>query len=240
MILTTLLKTKGNLPVFPTKEHRHLKSGHLQIILPSPVREHQTSTRQEISRGDELVGESDGAIGHVVMPLQLPATMLRLVELLHLHVEDVNSWTKCSNVSMAQQYDCRSHLRNKVFKLSWQSDWDSFTGSSPGSHVEDFYWHLQRGFQTPHFDNRRNIAIGNLAAPATLPPFIKSSSPSPLFSCPGPSVGLWTGCSGLRWLWCLGTFATTCLWSLQASQPVLRWKAHWEFHSVFNQFWLIH
>ena len=90
-------------------------------------------------QGDELVGESDGAIGHVVVPLQLPATVLRLVELLHLRVEDVNSWTKCSNVSLAQQYDCRSHLWNKVFKLSWQSDWDSFTGSSPGSNVEDFY-----------------------------------------------------------------------------------------------------
>ena len=92
MILTTLLKTKGNLPVFPTEEHCHLKSGHLQIILSSPVREHQRSTRAQ--QGDELVGESDGAIGHVVMPLQLPATMLRLVELLHLRVEDVNSWTK--------------------------------------------------------------------------------------------------------------------------------------------------
>ena len=138
MILTTFLKIMA-IPVFPTKEHRHLKSGHLQIILPSPVREHQLSTRQELSRGDELVRESDGAIGHVVMPLQLPATVLRLVELLHLRVEDVNSWTNCSNVSLEQQYDCRSHLRNKVFKLSWQSDWDSFTGSSPGSNVEDFY-----------------------------------------------------------------------------------------------------
>ena len=98
MILTTLLKTKGNLPVFPTKEHCHLKSGHLQIILPSPVRENQSLATEELSRGDELVGESDGAIGHVVMPLQLPATVLRLVELLHLRVEDVNSWTKCSNV----------------------------------------------------------------------------------------------------------------------------------------------
>ena len=139
MILTTFLKTKGNLPVFPTKEHCHLKSGHLQIILPSPVRKNQRLATQELSREDELVGESDGAIGHVVMPLQLPATVLRLVELLHLRVVDVNSWTKCSNVSLAQQYDCRSHLRNKVFKLSWQSDWDSFTGSSPGSNIEDFY-----------------------------------------------------------------------------------------------------
>ena len=147
-------------------------------------------------QGDELVGESDGAIGHVVVPLQLPATVLRLVELLHLRVEEDNSWTKCSNVSLAQQYDCRSHLRNKVFKLSWQSDWDSFTGSSPGSNVEDFYWHLQRGFQTPHFDSRRNIALDTPSYSFTL---IKSSSPSPLFSCPGPSVGLWTGCSDLRW-----------------------------------------
>ena len=138
MILTTFLKIMV-IPVFPTKEHRHLKSGHLQIILPSPVRENQRSGGQELSRGDELVGESDGAIGHVVMPLQLPAAVLRLVELLHLCVEEDNSWTKYSNVSSAQQYDCRSHLRNKVFKLSWQSDWDSFTGSSPGSNVEDFY-----------------------------------------------------------------------------------------------------
>ena len=87
-----------------------MKCGHLQIILPSPVRENQSLATQELSRGDELVGESDGAVGHVVVPLQLPATVLRLVELLHLRVEDVNSWTKCSNVSLAQQYDCRSHL----------------------------------------------------------------------------------------------------------------------------------
>ena len=100
MILTTFLKIMV-IPVFPTKEHRHLKSGHLQIILPSPVREHQISTRQELSRGDELVGESDGAVGHVVVPLQLPATVLRLVELLHLRVEEDISWTKCSNVSLS-------------------------------------------------------------------------------------------------------------------------------------------
>ena len=137
MILTTLLKTKGNLPVFPTKQHCHLKSGHLQIILPSPVRENQSLATEELSRGDELVGESDGAVGHVVMPLQLPATVLRLVELLHLRV--VKRTTVGQSVSLEQQYDCRSHLRNKVFKLSWQSDWDSFTGSSPGSNVEDFY-----------------------------------------------------------------------------------------------------
>ena len=159
MILTTLLKSWGDLPVFPTEEHCHLKSGHLQIILPSPVRENQSLATEELSRGDELVGESDGAIGHVVMPLQLPATVLRLVELLHLRV--VKRTTVGQSVSLEQQYDCRSHLRNKVFKLSWQSDWDSFTGSSPGSNVEDFYWHLQRGFQTPHFNNRSNIAIGS-------------------------------------------------------------------------------
>ena len=93
MILTTFLKIMV-IPVFPTKEHRHLKSGHLQIILSSPVRENQTSSRHGLSRGDELVGESDGAIGHVVMPLQLPATVLRLVELLHLRVEEDNSWKK--------------------------------------------------------------------------------------------------------------------------------------------------
>ena len=86
MILTTFLKIMV-IPVFPTKEHRHLKSGHLQIILPSPVREYQSLATQELSSGDELVGESDGAIGHVVVPLQLPATVLRLVELLHLRVE---------------------------------------------------------------------------------------------------------------------------------------------------------
>ena len=238
------------IPVFPTKEHRHLKSGHLQIILPSPVRENQRSARQKLRRGDELVGESDGAIGHVVMPLQLPATVLRLVELLHLCVEEDNSWTKCSNVSLAQQYDCRSHLRNKVFKLSWQSDWDSFTGSSPGSNVEDFYWHLQRGFQTPHFEQKNHY---NWHPQLLFHSFIKSwhpqllfhsmygSSPSPLFLCPGPSVGLWTGCSDLRWLWCLGTFAITCLWSLQASQPVLRWSTHWNVvWGNFTHFWLIH
>ena len=31
------------------------------------------------------------------------------------------------------------HLRDEVFKLSWQSDRDSFTGSSPSSHIENFY-----------------------------------------------------------------------------------------------------
>ena len=136
-VLTTLLKTKGNLPVFPTEEHRHLKSGYLQIILSSPMRENLSSARQKLNRGHKLVGESDGAIGHVVVPLQLPATVLRLVELLHLRV--VKRTTVGQSVSLEQQYDCRSHLRNKVFKLSWQSDWDSFTGSSPGSNVEDFY-----------------------------------------------------------------------------------------------------
>ena len=88
MILTTFLKIMA-IPVFPTKEHRHLKSGHLQIILSSPMRENLSSARQKLNRGDELVRESDGAIGHVVMPLQLSATVLRLVELLHLRVEDV-------------------------------------------------------------------------------------------------------------------------------------------------------
>ena len=80
---------------------------------------------------------------------------------------------------------------------------------------EDFKHHTLTAEETLH-----------LAPPSYSFTLIKSSSPSPLFSCPGPSVGLWTGCSGLRWLWCLGTFAITCLWSLQASQPVLRWKTH--------------
>ena len=133
MILTTFLKIMV-IPVFPTEEHRHLKSGYLQIILSSPMRENLSSARQKLNRGHKLVGESDGAIGHVVVPLQLPATVLRLVELLHLRVEEDNSWKK-----VFKQYDYRSHLRNKVFKLSWQRDWDSFTGSSPGSNVEDFY-----------------------------------------------------------------------------------------------------
>ena len=82
---------------------------------------------------------------------------------------------------------------------------------------EDFKHHTLTAEETLHFAPPPRCSF-------TL---IKSSSPSPLFSCPGPSVGLWTGCSGLRWLWCLGTFAITCLWSLQASQPVIRWRDHW-------------
>ena len=61
-------------PVLPAEQDRHLESGHLQVKFSSP----------EINHNEEggsrvivilLVSEGDGPVGHVMVPLQLPAAM---------------------------------------------------------------------------------------------------------------------------------------------------------------------
>lgn len=70
-------------PVLPAEQDRHLESGHLQVKFSS----------SEINCNEEgrsrvivilLVSEGDGPVGHVMVPLQLPATMFRFVKLLNL------------------------------------------------------------------------------------------------------------------------------------------------------------
>ena len=75
-------------PVLPAEQHGHLEGGDLQVKFASPEKKFAGDMRG----ADRLIliSECDGPVGHVMMPLQLPAAVLGLVEFLDLKYDSVN------------------------------------------------------------------------------------------------------------------------------------------------------
>ena len=87
-------------PVLPAEQHGHLEGGHLQVKFSSPDIEYYV-VRNVKAVLLLLISEGDGPVGHVMMPLQLPAAVFRFVKLFNLKFKQQSaglalsgSWTK--------------------------------------------------------------------------------------------------------------------------------------------------